>query len=79
LSILLKTAGQDAVDTELGIFLGRFAIMNSVVRHFVSAFKVQFRAEFFDALNHTNFNAPNVTADGARDPRQTQLALKVVF
>lgn len=48
---------------------------------------LQFRAEFFNALNHTNFEAPNAdvssaafgTISSAFDPRQIQLGLKLSF
>jgi hypothetical protein len=47
----------------------------------------QFRAEFFNAFNRANFNAPGTTVSAggfgsilsARDPRIGQLALKVFF
>ena len=49
--------------------------------------KAQFRMELFNALNHTNFGYPNVSADNvqfgtissAADPRQSQFALKLSF
>lgn len=48
---------------------------------------IQFRAEFFNVLNHTNFNLPdNFLGDttfgqitSAQDPRRVQLALKFLF
>jgi hypothetical protein len=61
----------------------------SVVRTFQAreGLKVQFRAELFNALNHTNYGYPNVQADNAQfgtissalDPRQSQFALKIIF
>jgi hypothetical protein len=50
-------------------------------------FRMQFRAEFFNAFNHTNFRDPgNSLAGGgfgqiysANDPRIGQLALKLLF
>ncbi len=61
----------------------------SLVRSFAvkEAMKIQFRGEFFNVFNHTNFNFPNVQADNASfgtissagDPRQIQLALKILF
>jgi len=49
---------------------------------------IQFRAEWFNAMNHPVFNAPNTTVGSntfgvvtsqANRPRQTQLALKILF
>ena len=47
---------------------------------------LQFRAEFFDVLNHTNFLDPSTTTgsgfgsiSGANDPRIGQLSLKLSF
>jgi outer membrane receptor protein involved in Fe transport len=50
-------------------------------------FKLQFRSEFFNAFNHTNFLQPNVTFGtpgfgkifGARNSRDIQFALKLMF
>jgi len=48
--------------------------------------KLQYRAEFFNGLNHTLLNNPNTTVTGnfgritsARDPRILQMALKLRF
>jgi hypothetical protein len=49
--------------------------------------RLQFRAEFFNVLNHTNFNNPKNgfssggfgSITGASDPRIGQLALKLLF
>jgi hypothetical protein len=51
-------------------------------------FSLQFRAEAFNVLNHTNWNNPASTSltsgvynkiTTARDPRQMQLAQKLIF
>lgn len=49
--------------------------------------RTEFRGEFFNLLNHANFNAPGATRgtpafgviNSARDPRRIQLALRVTF
>ncbi len=49
--------------------------------------RLQFRSEFFNALNHTNFNAPNSDVSSAAFgtirstavPRQIQFALKLTY
>lgn len=68
---------------------GTFNIDFSVHRTFViqERFKLQFRGEAFNALNHAQFNNPDTTVvdsnfgqiTGARDPRIMQVALKLVF
>jgi hypothetical protein len=56
--------------------------------HFRERGYVEFRTEFINALNHTQFSAPNTTATStafgsvsgvAQFPRIIQLALRVVF
>jgi len=56
--------------------------------HITERVNVQFRAEAFNVLNHTNWNNPaslSLTSGvfnritSARDPRQMQLALKLIF
>lgn len=62
----------------------------SIVKNFPirESFKAQFRADAYNAWNHTNFNAPNTaptnTAFGritgtAGDSRNWQMSLKVMF
>jgi hypothetical protein len=49
--------------------------------------RLQFRAEFFNVMNHTNFTAPNTdrisaafgTIRGTQPPRQVQFALKLLW
>jgi hypothetical protein len=54
---------------------------------FSEHFRLQYRAEFFNFLNHTQLNNPDTTVTDstfgqittARDPRITQMALKLIF
>ena len=54
---------------------------------FREGMRVQFRSEFFNILNHTNFGIPNTTSTSAAfgtirstySPRQIQFALKFMF
>jgi hypothetical protein len=79
-----------------GLFNIDFSLFkNNYVRRISETFNLQFRAEFFNVLNHTNFAPPSqlspFNADGTRDPtfgqltqtqgqnRQIQLALKLVW
>lgn len=61
------------------------AIKNTAIKE---RFNLQFRAEFFNAFNHTQFFAPGVSVSSplqfgritsARAPRNIQLALKLYF
>lgn len=73
---IIKSPGQTILDV-------------SIVRTFAVSERVnmQFRAEIFNALNHTNFGFPNLIADTpqfgsittASAPRQSQFALKIIF
>jgi hypothetical protein len=55
--------------------------------HLHEDMRLQFRAEYFNLLNHTNLSDPNVSQSGsgfgsvtaASDPRIAQLALKLLF
>lgn len=70
--------GSNSFTWDMGLF------KNIPLRESVS---LQFRAEFFNALNHVNFNNPTAsvngsgfgTINGAGGPRIGQLALKLIF
>jgi hypothetical protein len=55
--------------------------------HLSERFALQWRTEFFNVFNHTNFNAPNTnvgaggfgTITSAKDPRMGEMALKLTF
>jgi hypothetical protein len=68
---------------------GTFNIDFSAHKDFVFSerFKLQYRAEFFNFLNHTSLSNPDTTVTDstfgqittARDPRIAQMALKLLF
>jgi hypothetical protein len=61
----------------------------SIMRYFPvhESIQLQFRAEYFNVLNHTNFGDPNASVTNgafgrvtsALDPRIGQLSLKLIF
>ena len=72
--------GPAYIDWDTGL-LKNFALMPE------DRVRLQFHAEFFNVLNHTNLNNPTSAANsanfgkilGAQDPRIGQLALKLIF
>ncbi len=70
--------GPELITWDMGVF------KNTAVRERINT---QFRAEFFNAFNHVNFNNPNTTVSSAsfgrilsaQDPRIIQLGFKVQF
>jgi len=71
---------------------GRFNVDTGLIKNFYpftthEDLRLQLRGEFFNVLNHTQFNDPDVTRNdgnfggiyGAADPRIIQLAVKVFF
>ena len=71
---------------------GKFNVDTGVIKNFVPFSKhedlrMQLRGEFFNVLNHSQFNDPDVTRNdgnfggiyGAADPRIIQLAVKIFF
>jgi hypothetical protein len=71
---------------------GRFNIDTGLIKNFIpfsrrEDIRLQLRGEFFNILNHTELNDPDVTRNdgnfggiyGAGDPRIIQLAVKVFF
>jgi hypothetical protein len=55
--------------------------------HIVERASLQFRSEFFNVINHTNFGVPNTISTSSAfgtirttyPPRQIQFALKLLF
>jgi len=68
---------------------GRLSLNGSILRDFPvgESRRVQFRAEAFNLLNHSNFNLPGQVlgnpdfglVSGAQQPRQVQLGLRFIF
>jgi hypothetical protein len=71
---------------------GRFNVDTGLMKNFYPLksredLRVQLRGEFFNVLNHTQFNDPDTTRNdgnfggiyGAYDPRIIQLAVKILF
>jgi hypothetical protein len=92
---LLGNAGRDSLYGP-GLAGVDFSVFkNFHVTTISEAFNVQFRAEFFNILNHTNFQAPNFLTDNnnnsvdqanggilastATTSRQIQLGLKLIW
>ena len=92
---LLGNAGRNSLYGP-GLATVDFSIFkNFRVTKISEAFNLQFRAEFFNILNHTNFQAPNFLTDGNNNSvdqanagvlgstttsaRQIQLGLKLIF
>lgn len=77
-------AGRNILDGP-GLATIDFSIVKNT--HVTERLNTQFRAEFFNLINHTNFNLPdNFLGDptfgqitSAQDPRRLQLALKFLF
>jgi len=76
--------GRNTIDGP-GIRTVDFSLFKNFV--FSESKSLQFRAEFFNLLNHPNFDPPGVTfgtpsfgvIGGAADPREIQFALKFIF
>jgi hypothetical protein len=71
---------------------GKFNVDTGLIKNFYpfaahEDLRMQLRGEFFNVLNHTQFNDPDVTRNdgnfggiyGSADPRIIQLAVKVYF
>jgi hypothetical protein len=81
------TFGNLAKGTLTGPGIVNWDFSTAKVFHITERYRVQFRGEFFNVLNHPNFNNPGAsisaagfgTIRGARDPRIGQMALKLYF
>jgi len=87
-SNLLGNAGRNSVIGPSLVNLDFSVFKNIAVRKISEAFNVQFRAEFFNILNHANWGGPvsdptngsfGLVTGKTNDSRQLQLSLKYIF
>jgi hypothetical protein len=84
---LLGNGGRNSIVGPSLVNLDFSLFKNNYIRRISESFNVQFRAEFFNVLNHANFAPPLPFSTGAlfnqdgslADPRDIQLALKVIW
>jgi hypothetical protein len=82
------TFGNEGRNNMSGPFLSNIDFMAYKDFLLTERFRLQFRSEFFNILNHANFGLPDTTVTDssfgritttATDPREIQFALKLVF